>query len=192
MTPLKLLLGALVLSFSLSAGPINVSYTVTGSSGDWTLDFSVNNNLAGASNQSMYFFGVDLTSTDITATPASFGVDPGTFVTSPFGGSNTVYDDVWGVPVGYGLAVPGTTTSGFEVTTSDITAPAEVGWFAFTFDPTNSTPYTGGGNFNTPQNPGFEGLATQSSTTTPEPSTLPLLGAGLAGICASRRKSKQP
>jgi len=44
---------SLLLSFGLSADPINVSYTVNGSPEDWTLDFSVNNNMSGAPDQNL-------------------------------------------------------------------------------------------------------------------------------------------
>lgn len=67
---LKATMTSLLLSFVLSADPINVSYTVTGGPGDWTLDFSVNNNLGGAADQDFYFFGVDLSSSsNITGSP---------------------------------------------------------------------------------------------------------------------------
>jgi hypothetical protein len=46
-----------VVPLTAKADPINVSATVSGSAGDWTLDFSVNNNLAGAPDQDFYFFG---------------------------------------------------------------------------------------------------------------------------------------
>src|ERR1700730_18487101 len=72
MTLMKALIAALVLSFSLSAEPINVSYTVSGGEGAWPLDFRVTNTLVVAPNQDFYFFGVDLSSTNITGIPASF------------------------------------------------------------------------------------------------------------------------
>ncbi len=44
---------------SVYADNINVSYTATGKPGDWTLNFSVDNNLIGTI-QGFYFFGVVL------------------------------------------------------------------------------------------------------------------------------------
>jgi len=190
MTLIKATISALVLCFSLSAD-INVSYTVTGSPGDYTLDFSVNNAIVGAPNQDLYFFGVDLSSTNITGSPASFS----TFAAyNPFTegggiGANITYNNVWLVstfPTVGTTALPGTTTSGFDVTITDTVAPTSVNWFAVT-DGTDL--YSGSGNLNPsrPDNPLFEGTATETTSTTPEPSTLAFLGAGLAGIVALRR-----
>ncbi len=184
----KGLIVALVLSFSLSAGPINVSYTVAGSPGNWTLDFSVNNNIVGAANQDFYFFGVQLSATDITGTPASFSTYM-PYNPSGIGGANITYNNVWLVTAYPNIgtnALPGTTTSGFDVTITDAVAPTSVNWFAST---DGADPYTGGGNLNVPVpgNPLFEDAATQTGAT-PEPSTLVLLGAGLAGLSALRRR----
>jgi hypothetical protein len=37
-------------AFQASASPVDVTYTVTGSTGNWTYDFSVTNNLAGTND----------------------------------------------------------------------------------------------------------------------------------------------
>src|ERR1035438_382432 len=121
MTLIKGLIAALVLSFSLSANPINVSYTVTGSTGNWTLDFSVNNNIVGAANQDFYFFGVALSSTNITGSPASFPAYVPFNPSTSWGGANITYNNVWlDTSLGSdGAALPGTTTPGFDVTITD-------------------------------------------------------------------------
>jgi hypothetical protein len=185
MTLIKGVIAALVLSFSLAADPVNVSYTITGNSGDWTLDFSVNNNLAGAPDQNLYFFGVALSSRNITGSPGTF--DPNLWTSwnnSAYGGSNINYDNNW-LDSSNSALLPGSTTSGFEVTIADPVAPASVNWFAYTY---GDDPYEGGGNFNNAMNPGFEGVATAGNTSIPEPSTLAFLGVGLAGLVALRRR----
>jgi hypothetical protein len=197
MTLVKSLIVALGLTFSLSADPISVSYTVAGSAGDWTLDFSVSNNLTGAPLQNFYNFGVLLSSENITGSPADFSINPGTSNPSTIGGSDTTYNNLW-IDDNFfdGLQLPGTTTSGFEVTISDAVAPTSVDWLAFTVDttfdsPHPSSPYSGGGNFNTADNPGFEGVATETSAT-PEPTSLTLFGVGTALLMLMRRKPRHP
>jgi hypothetical protein len=178
---------------NLSADPINVLYTVTGSPGDWTLDFSVNNNIAGAPDQEFYFFGVGLFSgtpfPNITGSPASFNGAIPYNPSSGLGGPNITYNDVWEVSTfpNLGMAAPGTTTSGFEATITDSVAPTSVNWFALT---DGSDPYSGPGNLDTIEPGGvpllFEGVAVQTGAT-PEPTTLLLFGAGLVGISALMR-----
>ena len=188
---LKATMTSLLLSFVLAADPINVSYTVTGGPGDWTLDFSVNNNISGAANQDVYFFGVDLSSSsNINGSPSFFSAFFPVNLSGSFGGANITYNDTWldSSEGSDGLALPGTTTSGFDVMISDATAPTSVDWAAVTF---GLDPYSGSGNLDTlladsAENPLFEGAASP----TPEPSTLIFLGAGLAGIVGLRRRKK--
>ena len=52
---------------SLSAKPI-VSYSVSGSVNNWTLDFTVNN----TTNQDLYVFGVLLGEPNVTGTPTGW------------------------------------------------------------------------------------------------------------------------
>jgi hypothetical protein len=165
------------------ADPVDVSYTVTGSAGNWNLDFSVANNLGGTND--IYFFGVDLSGRNITGSPTNW--DPNNWPTwnnSPYGGSNTTYNNVW-IDFGPNEIVPSATLSGFDVAVSDLNAPTSVQWFAVALNGI----YTGGGNFNNSSNPGFEGTAT-SGAAVPEPASLALLGAGVLGVAASRRKKK--
>ncbi|HEY0703688.1 MAG TPA: hypothetical protein VGD60_13055, partial [Candidatus Acidoferrales bacterium] len=180
-----------------SADPLGVSYTITGSAGDWTLDFSVTNNIVGAPNQDFYFFGVLLPGGSITGTPPAFGVFSTVFNPSiDFGGSNTNYNDNWLGNVGGPAGFPGMTISGFDVTLTSASAPTSVQWFGFSED-TNFLPtYTGGGNFNTTGSqsfnaavsPGFEGLAVGTPTqTASESSTLGLLVAGLLAFAGLKK-----
>jgi hypothetical protein len=190
---MKKILGLLVL-FSLVAllagnvyaAPI-VTYTISGSSGDWTLDFSVTNNLGD--NNNIYFFGVQLPARDITASPSGWDPDawpsfnPSDYIS---GGPNIDYNNNWYTPV-EGVPVirifNGQTLSGFTVHDTSLTAPTSVPWFAFAGDGT----YSGTDYFGTDTNPGFSGDA----TSVPLPCTLLLFGPGLAGLAAMRRWCKK-
>lgn len=195
----------LLLSFVLgnaataSADPLGVTYTVTGGPGNWTLDFSVTNNIAGAPNQVFYFFGVALAGSTVTGSPALIPADPGIPVFNPsilFGGSNTNYNDIWLGSVDPSDAHPGTTTTGFDVLITSLTAPTSVQWFGFTEDTNFAPTYTAGGNFNVtgsqsfnaPVNPGFEGLATPSANpAVTEPASVWLLCSGLLALVGLKK-----
>jgi hypothetical protein len=182
-TPIKVVLAALVLVCGLSAniGPPTVSYTVTGVSGDYTLDFTFNNN----TNQDLYFFGV-ATSGTITGSAAGIGTYP-SWNNSSYGGSNINYNDVWYDP-SVTLFPAGTSLSGFDVTISDAVAPTSVNWFAYT-NAGGGAAYSGGGNFYGGSgggvSTGFEGVAGTGSAT-PEPSYL-IVAAGIVGLIGFRK-----
>ncbi|MGI4844640.1 MAG: PEP-CTERM sorting domain-containing protein [Janthinobacterium lividum] len=159
-----------------NAGPIDVNYSVTGSTGNWILDFSVANQLGGTN--AVYFFGVKLDARAIVGSPESFDADYWQeWSNQPYGGTSTVYNNNW---LGRGIA-DGATTSGFKVRVADLIAPSQVSWFAYAYGGT----YTGDGYFNHWNNPGFEGVA---SIPVPEPGTMLLLGIGLAGAGFASRK----
>ena len=144
-------------SLSAFAGPIGVSYTVSGSAGDWTLDFSfTNNSVAG---QALYFMGVSLPAQDFGSIPSGFTpCGSGSCVSGTYGG----YDNVWldtTYPAIAGIA-PGSSLSGFDVIVTAATAPTSVDWFAYTDNP--SVGYIG-----------YTGVAGSTTTsTTPEPGSL--------------------
>jgi hypothetical protein len=180
------ILGALVLaSLAAQAGPISVTYTVSGTSGDYTLDFTVSNNMTGFPSQDVYFFGVELSGRDIVGSPSA-DWNPNSWVSwnnTTFGGSSIVYNNNW-IDFGYTGLLPGTSLSGFDVQISDAVAPTSVNWFAFAYSPDDADPYTGGGNFNSEENPGFEGVtgAVSPNASAPEPAAGTLLLTGLAAI----------
>jgi hypothetical protein len=168
-----------------TAGPI-VTETTTGSSGNFTLTFSVTNDLSGIN--SIYFFGVLVDSgRDIVGSPAGF--DPNAiqgWSNANYGGSSLFYNNIWMNFDTFGAILNGTTVGGFSVLSTDTTVPTSINWFAYGADGT----YTGTDYFNTPSNPGFEGVVTTQSV--PEPSTLVLglIGSVGAIVCTRRWKSR--
>ena len=67
---------------------------------------------------------------------------------------------------------------------TDTTAPSSVNWFAYSF----GSDYLGGGNFSSPSNPGFEGLAAGQLAPVPEPSSAALAAVGLAFLAWRARR----
>ncbi len=154
-----------------SAAPI-VTATVTGTSGDYDLNFSVTNDLNGIN--SIYFFGVMMDSGNvITGSPTGFdstAIDA--WSNAPYGGSSLIYNLDWIDNVTFPIPF-GTTQDGFLVHSTDTTLPTSIHWFAYGEQGT----YTGNDYFNIPTNPGFEGLVGPQSV--PEPASLLL---GLLGV----------
>jgi hypothetical protein len=165
-----------------SAAPI-VTYSVSGTSGDYTLDFTVDNTMN--SPMDLYFFGVLLSERNITGSPSTFNPNLQTsWNNSAYGGSNLTYNNCW-IDDSYTDLPAGSSLSGFDVTISDAIAPTSVNWFAYGFG------YAGGGGtysgtdyFNNSSNPGFEGVA----SATPEPCMMLALGASAFGLILRRRK----
>jgi hypothetical protein len=191
LAPTALLIG-FALQTPLTASPINVSYTTTGSPGDWTLNFSVNNNLIGFPGQFLFLFGVLLSSNDsVGSAPYFFAY--GSFDPVGLGGPDINYNNVWlgnGPEISY---LPGTTASGFEAVDSDAVAPSSNEWYVFTTCDISGfcfldSPYTGSGSFyNDPSHygTGFDGVAMPTNAA-PEPSTFALIAVGVAGAALLR------
>jgi len=174
-----------ILKSTSFAMPI-VSYRVNGSANNWTLDFSVTNNLGGSNY--IYLFGVEFPTRDITGTPT--GWNPygwKSWNNHNEGGSNITYNNVWlnGSLDQANQISAGQTLSGFSVLDiADTVAPTSVNWFAYAHLGT----YDGVDFFHNSYNPAFEGIASDPPTAVPEPSTFLLIAAGLAGIGFLRRK----
>ncbi len=197
---------ALLFLFGLAeearANPIDVSYTVSGSSGNWVYDFSFTNNLGGVSE--IYSVGVRLTNpvaSSIVYPSGWFAGSPGGWNWSIYGGSNTDYNVLWvtcpsaSCPTGYPInnIEPGQTLSGFQVTDTNANSVTSVSWYAVTVGyyapPQTGCSFICGAPYT---NPGFEGLAAPAISETPLPATLPLFAAGLGalGLLGWRRKRK--
>jgi hypothetical protein len=168
-----LALGITTLSTSLFAQPV-VTYSVSGSSGDYLLDFTVNNTTPGTQTQDIYYFDVGVPSSSVTAAPGGFYV---------------AGNDAW-VDETYTLLPTGTTLSGFDVLDTSATAPTIVPYFAYGYD--FGVAYTGPGNLDgDPQNPLFEGNAVVGAGVPDAAATLPMLGvAAGALVCFSRKFRK--
>lgn len=188
-----LMLGMITTVTSTAFGAPIVYYTTSGSSGNWTLDFSVTNTL-GVNNMDIYFFGVLDPSGTINGSPTGWSTNS-SFSPNSYGGSSTIYNDVWidyfSIP---GWIANGATTSGFDVFDPSVAAPTSVQWFAFAYDWTRAgATYNGTDYFFVTGNPGFEGTATggeSGESAVPEPSTFLLFGVGLAGVGMLRRRFK--
>ena len=186
---IQALMAAALIGTAGAAGatsPVEMTYTVTGTANDWTLDFDVANNLVD-SDHTVYFVGVAVDGGSVAGSPATF--DPNA-VSAPwssnfvYGGSSLTYDAVW--YSGDHLIASGTDLDGFLVHSSAVDAPTSVNWFVFT----SGSEYTGSGHFGTGYNSGWEGVATAQVSVVPEPANVALLLAGL-GICgfAARRRA---
>ena len=197
--PWAALFGVGLLAASLASAdpmPPTVTYTVTGSANDWTLDFTVDNN----TNQNLYFFGVLLPATDETGAPnASWCTFPNPpcgsdtpWNNSGDGGSSISYNNVWLSE--FGTIPPGTSLGGFTaLDLTDAVAPSSVDWFAYTdaFYTIGTPPYTGGGNFGGEYNPGFEGIASETSAV-PEPTPTSLLLLLILGVGLAAKWKRSP
>jgi hypothetical protein len=174
---------------SLPAMPI-VTFTVSGSTDDWTLNFTVDN----TTDQSLYLFGVVLPTADLTGSPTGWGsYDFGaTWTNTAEGGSSTVYNNNW-ITSGSTDISAGNSLSGFTALVTTASAPSSVQFFAYTCDSTFTdspgcagSAYTDGDNFSGEDNPGFEGIASPAGSAVPEPSALLLIAAGM-GFLTLRR-----
>ncbi len=150
-----LLAGLLLASSSAAAQPVAVDYSISGSAGNWLLNFTLRNAF-GSSDHGLYFFGVSAGSSTITNSPSNW---------SPFmawtvaAGSGRRYASSWMTDPSTGL-LPGQALTGFTIRTFDMDMPTTVRWFAYGFSNSGAS-YEGGDNFNgSTYNPGVEGSST--------------------------------
>jgi hypothetical protein len=190
-------LAAVLVPAPARANPISVSYDVSGSAGNWILDFTFTNDLPNTYNNSLYLVAVQLPATHIVASPANWSIYAGN--PNLGGPSGTVYNNPWciggcigGPDVQLGI-LSGQSLSGFEVDVTTSTAPSSVAWIVYAAFVTNGDVlggYTGPECNPCGSNPGFEGVVGIPT---------PIAGAGLpgmtcvlgvAGLLGWRRKRK--
>lgn len=163
----------LALSFILSnftaarASNLDVSYTISGSSGNWIYDFTVTNNIPNTNPgyDFVYYFGA--------------GVQPsGFFDSAPAGwspccliGNNVVFNNL-STPTNL---APGQTLSGFDFLNTSVTAQTSLGWVAG----------VGTSAFSSYQLSGIASAVPETSTW-----AMMILGFFGVGFMAYRRKSK--
>lgn len=188
-----------------------VSYTFTGSPGNYLIEFTIFNNIPAEYNQHVSAFAVDLPYDDFAGTASA----PYYWVHAPSGavlnnssqgGSNIDYTNIWGAAMKYDLStgiltpifdVPtGQSVSGFSVHADHI--PDLIHFSVFAWDTLyiqNGQIVTGGPGyfeddaFLKGHRIGFEGVLQGPQGVIPEPNSLGLMGFGLMGFLLRRRKN---
>jgi hypothetical protein len=161
---------------SLPAAPI-VDFATTGSIGDWTLDFTVQNTLNAPMDIysfSLYNFPEELNLTVVNV-PAGFQI---------IGHGHQWYDG------SYSFLPAGTSLSGFTVHVTSDAAPASMQWAAFAVGlGGQGGTYTGTDYVGEARNPEFFGVAGTPPEVVPDStSMLGLLGLTMVGLAALARK----
>lgn len=180
----KLCLAVLCATTCLSvakAGPIDVTFTTSGSNGDWTYDFTFINNIPA--DHFAYFLGVDDVDGAISGNPAAFGNYGGYFVAGNYYNLNWLNYDY------LDTIAPASSMSGFTVHDTAWNQKASFGFFAFTY--AGGVPYPGAFDDGRIDNPAFVGVASGSPLAAPEPSSWAMMvgGFGLVGGAVRRRKA---
>jgi len=195
LTSLSLMaLGFSVLSTGLFAQePPVVTYTVSGVSGDYTLDFTVNNASPGTGNQDIYEMGIYDPNGSVSSAPSSF-INYSAFYPSGYyaygligDGTMLSYNDLW-VDTTFSALPPGTTLSGFTILDTGATPPTSVPYAMGGYG--SGADYTGPDNLYLADNTAFEGNATLSAV--PDAgATMPLLGVALVALGGVSRRFRK-
>ena len=200
------LFGVLALLFlpgivgTAKANPVDVSFTVSGSAGNWVYDFSVTNNLGDGT--AIYYVGVSLPNSVTGSIVRPTGWSAPAVTSQNWGlygsGTGTEYNDLWITCASsavcdnqYGI-FNGQTLNGFQISDSGSSALTSVAWFAvdagYYGPPQTGCSFICGAPYT---NPGFEGLATAATSETPLPAALPLFAIGLGGLALIGRRRKR-
>ncbi|WP_229207456.1 MULTISPECIES: PEP-CTERM sorting domain-containing protein [unclassified Duganella] len=190
---MKRLIRAAILAVGLTTGaakaaPIDFTYTVSGTTGNWTYDFSVTNNLGYL--WQIYLFGVSLP--NATNPNSTLGMTTG-YMThfSHFteNGSTVDFNVNWVDRFTYKGVEPGQ-TGHFIVSDTSTSALTEINWYAYAYTGNSSDHYTGGPHLGSAYAPGFQGL-NETILPIPEPETYAMLlaGLGILGFAARRKRT---
>jgi hypothetical protein len=177
------------------AAPVDVSYQLSGSAGNWVLDFSVTNNMPSTNSQLLvYLFGIQyINGGGVLSSPSNWSVYFSPVSTNVPNGSGKTYTTNW-IDSNYSTAIGfGQTLSGFKFADGALDAPTSVDWVAYGIGPNGgdrnivytgpSSDYIGGANYN----PGFEGTASAVNAV-PIPAAAWLFSTAVAGLGFLRRK----
>ena len=192
-------------SQSTRADSLDVSYTYSGTPGDYTLNFALHNNLTSIPKSEVSVFGFLV---DQGTPSVNVGYDNISVFNTVLQGYGTSYllqnlapdyNNVWNaefLPNFNGLRIQtGSGRSGFLVHTTSTVLPTSVQWFAFTFSTVETPPAYAGGDPNFYyqsltkdhyRSLGFEGIVSDSGPTpaVPEPTTFAMTGLGCI-VCAA-------
>jgi hypothetical protein len=178
------------------ASAVDVSFTSSGSAGNWLLDFSVTNNIGG--DYAIYFFNVALSSTDIVSSPDSnwgfTSANVGTTYNNPW----CVFACIIGVsgPDGRDQIIAGIqagqTLSGFEALDTALGKPNSVAFAVYSASLTlpgapfvEGTAFRADFNGNNDQGDNNQGKDNDQGNTDPVaplPAALPLFATGIGGL----------